>query len=96
MKMSGWEKQFNERITRIREKEVRKIQHGNRLRALNEALFFCTSTTVVIIIFLTHLSLGGVLSPRNVFTTMTLINIVQKFMTKFFPLAVIVSFAKYF
>ena len=91
MKMSGWEKQFSQRIAEIRQKEVAQIQKSNILKALNEAVYFVSNIIMGVMIFLTHVWVGGVLSPRTVFTTMTIINIVQKIMTKFFPYSIMVS-----
>ena len=88
MKMSGWERQFEERITEIRSREINQIQRATRLKALNEAVFFAANVIVSITIFAVHVAIGGVLTPRNVYTTMTLVNIVQLEMTKHLSLAV--------
>jgi ATP-binding cassette subfamily C (CFTR/MRP) protein 4 len=88
MKMSGWEPQFKERIEQVRHLESNKIQQANRLRALNEGIYFCSSVVMSVVIFTVHVAIGGVLTPRNVFTTMTLINVVQFELMKHFSLAV--------
>lgn len=90
MKMSGWESQFSDRIAKVRGEEMQQIQSANHFKALNEAVFFFTNIVIVIIIFVVHVATGGVITPRNVFTTMTLINIVTNFMAKFFSLGVMV------
>mmetsp|Transcript_24065 Transcript_24065/g.35609 ORF Transcript_24065/g.35609 Transcript_24065/m.35609 type:complete len:1317 (+) Transcript_24065:167-4117(+) len=88
MKMSGWELKLAKVIDSLRQEEVKAINIASRYRAINEAIFFCTSVTVSIVIFIVHLALGNQLTPRDVFTTFTLINLVQFTMTKFFAYAV--------
>ena len=88
MKMSGWEQQFKERIENIRLLECNKIQQANRLRALNEAIYFSSSVVMSVVIFSVHVALGGVLTPRSVFTTMTLINVIQSELMKHLSLSV--------
>lgn len=88
MKMSGWELQFNDRVTALRQEEVKTIQTASRYRALNEAIYFATNISVAVVIFIVHVLNGNELTPRDVFTTMTLINVVQFTMTKFFAYAV--------
>mmetsp|Transcript_18358 Transcript_18358/g.26582 ORF Transcript_18358/g.26582 Transcript_18358/m.26582 type:complete len:1406 (-) Transcript_18358:280-4497(-) len=88
MKMSGWELQFDERIANVRRKEMLQIQRASRLKALNEAVFFLTNIVVAMITFLVHIYRGGSLTPQNVFTTLSLTNIAQIQLTKYFSLAV--------
>ncbi|KAL9182396.1 hypothetical protein ACHAXT_013048 [Thalassiosira profunda] len=88
MKMSGWEDQFEERIAAIRKKEVDSIERVFTYRVLNEAIFFFCSVTTSVIIFIIHVAAGGVLTPRNVFTTTVLINVAQMEITKHLSLAV--------
>lgn len=88
MKMNGWELHFAERISNLRKEEVKTIQRASRYRALNEAIFFATNISVAIVIFVVHVLTGHNLTPRDVFTTLTLINLVQFTMTKFFAYSV--------
>jgi len=88
MKMSGWEENFEGRIAAIRKKECDQIERVNTYRVLNEAMFFGCSTTTSAIIFIIHVGSGGVLTPRNVFTVMVLINVAQMEITKHLSLAV--------
>jgi hypothetical protein len=88
--MSGWELAFVEKIQSIRTQEAKEIQSANRLKAWNEAIFFATNVTVSVVIFLVQVLTGGELRTRDVFTTFSLINIVQLTMTKFFSFAVMV------
>ena len=88
MKMNGWENQFASRIASVRLQEITEIQRANRLKALNEAVFFSANVVVSIIIFIVHVALGGQLTPRNVYTVMVLINVLQIELTKHLSLAV--------
>lgn len=88
MKMSGYEWRFLDRIQNIRKQEVEQITKANRLKAWNEALFYATNIVVSIVIFLVHVAIGGVLTPRAVFTVYTLVNVLQLEMTKHVSLGV--------
>ena len=89
MKMSGYEWRFLKRIQDVRQAEVDQIARANRLKALNEALFFSTNVVVALVTFLVHvLVLDQVLTPGDVFTVFTLINILQLEMTKHVSLGV--------
>ena len=88
MKYNGWEEDFAARITEIRVKEVAALQRASRYKALNESIFYVGGLSVSVFIFAIHEVLGGELTPKNVFTTMTLLNIVQFILTKHVPNAV--------
>ena len=90
MKMNAWEWQFLDRIQAVRKQEVAQILRANRLKAWNEALFFSANVVISVVIFLVHVWTGGTLTPRNVFTVMTLVNVVQLEMTKHVSLGVMV------
>jgi ATP-binding cassette, subfamily C (CFTR/MRP), member 4 len=66
-----------------------KKQFENRYKALNEAAYYCSGLVVSVLIFCIHVFvMGGTLSSRNVFTTITLVNISQFTMTKLVPTAI--------
>lgn len=88
MKMSGYEWRFLDRIQGIRKEEIGQISKANRLKAWNETLFFAANVVISLTIFLVHVATGGVLTPRDVFTVFTLINILQLEMTKHVSLGV--------
>jgi ATP-binding cassette subfamily C (CFTR/MRP) protein 4 len=90
MKMSGYEYRFLERIQEIRKEEIGQIARANRLKAWNEALFFGANIVISLVIFLVHVFIGGVLTPRDVFTVFALINVLQLEMTKHVSLGVMV------
>lgn len=89
MKMSGWEGQFEERIAKVRATEVVQIQKANRLKALNEAVYFVVNVVISIIIFVVHVTVfDGSLTPQDVFTIMALTNVLQLELTKHLSLGV--------
>ena len=88
MKMNGWELQFSERINKLRGEEVNMVQAASRYRAMNEAIFYATNVSVAIVVFVVHVLTGHELTTHDVFTTLTLINVVQFTMTKFFAYSV--------
>ncbi len=91
MKMQGWENNFEERIAAIRAKEIDQIQLVNWYRARNETLFFVGNILSAAVIFAVHVGSGGVLTPRNVFSTLVLLNLAQMELTKLLAFAVMVS-----
>lgn len=90
MKMSGFEWRFLDRIHNIRKQEIAQIKKADHLKAWNEALFFCTNIVVSLVIFLVHVLIGNRLTPRDVFTAFTLINILQLELTKHASMGVMV------
>jgi ATP-binding cassette subfamily C (CFTR/MRP) protein 4 len=89
MKYNGWELNFAERITKIRAKEVAALQQASHYKALNESLFYVSSLSVSVFIFAIYEVVGGgELTPKKVFTTLTLMSILQFILTKHAPNAV--------
>lgn len=88
IKMSGWENDFVARILKLRNIEVSKVQHSAALKAWNEVVFFVCNSLTSLIIFCIHVGTGGVLTPFNVFTTISLVNVVQLTLTKYTAQAV--------
>lgn len=89
MKMSGWESELEKRITETRAEEISKIHKANRLKALNEALFFSVNVVISFTIFISHVFVfDGELTTRNVFTIMSLTNVLQIELTKHLSLGV--------
>ncbi len=61
------------------------MQRASKFRALNEAVYFCSAPVVSVFIFAFHVWMGGTLTPRAVFTILTLMSIVQYIITKHLP-----------
>lgn len=85
MKYNGWEYNFRDRIQKIRAREIATIQKAGRYKALNEAIFFSASISISVFIFSIYDAMGGELTPKKAFSTMTLLNIVQFILTKHVP-----------
>ena len=75
MKMNAWEPHFLRRIKDSRSREVGKIIRSSRYKALNESLYFFCSLLVAVVIFCVHVLAGGTLTPGDVFSTLTLLNL---------------------
>ncbi len=92
MKMSGWEEEFEKRIAKMRKLEIQQIQKANRLKAINESIFFSVNIVISIAIFVSHVFIfDGALTTRMVFTIFTLTNVLQLELTKHLSLGVMVS-----
>eukprot|EP00980_Cylindrotheca_fusiformis_P019849 scaffold6966_cov112-Cylindrotheca_fusiformis.AAC.27 len=88
VKLNGWELELQQRIATLRSKEVALLRAASRYKALNDALYYFSSMVVAVAIFSVRVLLGKDLSPRNVYTTLTLLNILQLSITKQIPNAV--------
>ena len=89
MKMSGWENELQKRIDAARALEISQIHKANKLKALNEALFFSVNVVISIAIFVSHIFIfEGSLTTRNVFTILSLMNVLQIELTKHLSLGV--------
>ena len=74
--------EFEKRIAKLRSEEVTMIQKASKYRALNEALYFFSASVISVFIFIVHVMSGGSLSPKIVYSTLTLMGIVQFIITK--------------
>jgi len=89
MKMNGWELEFQKRIAALRAKETVKLQAASFYKALNDAIYYFSSIVVAVAIFMVQVFLlEEPLTPRNVYTTLTLLNILHLTLTKQIPNAV--------
>ncbi|CAM9346350.1 unnamed protein product, partial [Ectocarpus sp. 8 AP-2014] len=88
MKINAWEPALEKEIRRVRAEEIRVLLKATLLRAINEAMFFVQPAVISCLVFATYHLLGNVLAPRQVFTTLALLNITQFTLGKFLYLAV--------
>ncbi|CAN0033043.1 unnamed protein product [Ectocarpus fasciculatus] len=103
MKINAWEPALEKEICRrwdgqhanssapvvvVRAEEIRVLLKATLLRAVNEAMFFVQPAVISCLVFATYHLLGNVLAPRQVFTTLALLNITQFTVGKFLYLAV--------
>ncbi|KAL7574299.1 hypothetical protein ACA910_012543 [Epithemia clementina (nom. ined.)] len=84
MKLCGYETPFEQRIRTLRSQEVQPLQAAFRFKAANEVLYFVTNVVVSLIIFLVHvLWFDGTLTPGDIFTVFSLVNVMQLEMVKY-------------
>lgn len=88
MKQNGFESMFLDRIAGQRHKEIQQLQTTSRLKAVNEAIYYFSSAVVATFIFCVHVAIGGILTPEIVYTTLTLLGILQFTLTKHIPNAI--------
>lgn len=89
MKFNGWEENFREKISIIRQKETNVLYRASIFKAFNEALFYFTSLMVSVFTFTIDVLMNGnVLSPKTVFTAITLFNMLQYILAKHIPNAI--------
>lgn len=86
MKMNCWELAFGDRISKFRKREVLQLQATNRLRGMNESIYYFGSLSVAIFTFIVHVHfLNQTLTVQNVFTSLTLFSMLQYVVTKHVP-----------
>ena len=89
LKLQGWELEWERKIAQLRAVEVQQLQNTNRLKACNDAVYYCSSLVVSVAVLSIYVSaLEGTLTPRIVFTTFTLWNLLQYSVTKHIPHAI--------
>ena len=80
--IQAWELEFEQRISKLRSKEVSVLLKASQFRALNESFYFFSATVISVFIFIIDVLIGGILTPRKIFTTLTLMSIIQFILTK--------------
>lgn len=87
LKMYGWEPAFFNAVLDTRAKEVQKVKAASLLRGINEGVFTASQIIIGAATFFTVYAMGNPLSPRMVFTTLSLFAFLQVEATKFMPQA---------
>jgi len=89
LKLQGWELELERKIATLRAQEVEQLQFTNRLRAWNDSIYYFSSLVVAVIVDGIYVAASdGTLTPRIVFTTFTLWNLLQYSVTKHIPHAI--------
>jgi len=88
MKCYAWENAISDRVKQVRGSEIRYVKRTAALRGLNEGLYFACVAIVGLVMFSVYIASGGLLTPRKVFVSLTLILVIQLDMTKFFAFGV--------
>ncbi|ORX94321.1 P-loop containing nucleoside triphosphate hydrolase protein [Basidiobolus meristosporus CBS 931.73] len=91
VKLSSWEDPLSERISELREKELKYIGKANNMRAFNMASYFFFQSVISLFTFVTYWATGNPLRPDKVFVSLTLFNVIRLTMTSFFPQALATS-----
>ncbi len=85
IKMYAWEASFAKLVQDARQAEIKVITKTCLLKAFNMCFFFTSSKIVMVLIVLTFVYMGEVLTAQKAFLTLALYNIVRLSMTLFFP-----------
>ncbi|KAI8907576.1 P-loop containing nucleoside triphosphate hydrolase protein [Powellomyces hirtus] len=88
VKLYAWEIPFVSKITKLRELELDSVKTAAILRAVNEALYFCSSGITALAGFGTYFLMGGSLTSAKVFTCLTYLSNVRLTVTNFVPKAI--------
>lgn len=89
LKLQGWELELERKITHIRNQEIERLRSTSRLKACNDAIYYLSSLVVSVSVFALYVGVfGHKLTPRIVFTTFTLFNLLQYSVTKHIPNAI--------
>lgn len=73
VKSYGWEKPFYTLIGKYRDEEASCIKSSQRLRAVNQGLYYCSSPVAAFVTFLVYWLTGNTLTLPIVFSTMALL-----------------------
>ncbi|KAJ3191280.1 hypothetical protein HK101_007909 [Irineochytrium annulatum] len=87
VKLYAWEKPFTDNINSLRDEEMFWIRKASVLRAWNEAIYYCSTSCIELITFLTYWLAGGELTSTKVFTCVVYMGVVRLSMTNFYPKA---------
>jgi ATP-binding cassette subfamily C (CFTR/MRP) protein 4 len=88
IKMKGWEWEFENRVIELRDREISNIMRTLKIKGFNEAISYFTSLVVSVLVFTLKVANGKVLTSKDVFTTLSLFNIVQLSLAKQIPNAI--------
>lgn len=88
IKMYAWEEHFEKNISRVRSNELSVLKRVLTLRAINLSLFYGASKLVLMVIFVTYVLMGNLVSSGVVFTALTMTNSMRTYLTLYFPYSV--------
>jgi len=84
VKGNAYEDPFSKKTLHIRNEEIVQLRRGATMRAINEAIFFMMPALVLIGTFSWVTLRGELVTTRKIFVMMSLANIAQLNLTKFF------------
>ncbi|TPX48869.1 hypothetical protein SeLEV6574_g01808 [Synchytrium endobioticum] len=88
VKLYAWEPSFEEQVHSMRDQETKFIGKANIMRAINEALYFCTSAIIGMFAWTALWLFGATVTAAKIFTTIYLFGILRVTIFNFFPKAV--------
>lgn len=88
IKFYSWEEAYRERVTSIRNREMKKVKKMLVLRNLLNSLFVAAPTFAGLLSFIVMSKVGHFLNPATVFSSLTTFNIIRMPLI-FLPLAII-------
>ena len=88
MKGNAFEEAFFSRTKAIRTDEVEKVHKRARMLALNEGIFTSMPCLVLLATFFVASALGEHVTSRKIFVMLSLANVIQLNLTKFFTFSV--------
>eukprot|EP00731_Ephydatia_muelleri_P022369 Em0014g960a len=78
IKMYGWEDAFRRVVNQIRSKESISVLKAGLLSGSNLAIEYMTVPVMMFGIFSVHMATGGNLTTRNIFTTLSMLTLIQR------------------
>ncbi|TPX36898.1 hypothetical protein SeMB42_g06982 [Synchytrium endobioticum] len=88
VKLYAWEPSFEEQVHSMRDQETKFIGKANIMRAINGALYFCTSAIIGMFAWTALWLFGATFTAAKIFTTIYLFGILRVTIFNFFPKAV--------
>ena len=84
VKSNAYEGPFAKKTLGVRNKEIKQLQRGANMRAVNEAIFFMMPALILVGTFGWVSARGEAITARKIFVMISLGNIAQLNLTKFF------------
>ncbi|XP_065882476.1 ATP-binding cassette subfamily C member 4-like [Dysidea avara] len=82
IKMYAWEWAFHEYVKKIRKKESNIITKASMIRGVNQAIFYSLLSLLGFITFSMYTGLGNSLTPKKVFTVLSLYGVARFFFVR--------------
>eukprot|EP00731_Ephydatia_muelleri_P021951 Em0014g542a len=84
IKMYGWEDAFRRVVNQLRSKESLCVLKAGLLNGSNLAIEYMTAPVMMFGIFSIHMATGGTLTTRSIFTALSLLTVIQKYVMRLY------------
>eukprot|EP00731_Ephydatia_muelleri_P021947 Em0014g538a len=84
IKMYGWEDAFRRVVNQLRSKESLCVLKAGLLNGSNLAIEYMTVPVMMFGIFSVHMASGGTLTTRSIFTALSLLTLLQKYVIRLY------------